>query len=68
MPLMNPEKPLFFLHGLVLPEPCKLFVSPESLLVGVNPPPSELVGVRLSKVLSPAEKLADCRSDGVNIR
>lgn len=64
MLLTKPENPLFFLHR-VLPELAP--DSPESRLDGVYPP-SELVGVSCSRWPSPAEKLADCRNDGVNIR
>lgn len=64
---MKPEIPvLFFLH-LALPVLIDDPDSSESLLNGVEPL-SELVGVNVSRDLSPAEKLADCLRDGVNIR
>ena len=59
----KPDSPLFFLHR-VFPA----LASSECLFDdGVVKPVSDRGGVR-STDLSPTEKLADCRSEGVNIR
>ena len=59
----KPEIPLFFRHRVFAP-----VASSEYLFDLDDKPVSERGGVRSTSVRSPVEKLADCLSDGVNIR
>ena len=64
---MKPETPLLFFLNRVLPVLAVPFESSEYLL-GDPKLVSDLVGVMASGGRSPAEKLAECLRDGVNIR